>query len=91
VSARSDASLCICERVFVVVILAIDQGTTGTTCLVLDEDLRPVGRGYRELTLSFPQPGWVEQDPEEIWASVVAAAEAALADSSLRAADLDAI
>ena len=55
-------------------ILAVDQGTTGTTCLALDEDLRVVGRGYRELPQHFPQPGWVEHDPEEIWASVTEAA-----------------
>ncbi len=58
-------------------ILAIDQGTTGTTCLIVDDHLRVLGRGYRELPQHFPQPGWVEHDPEEIWASVeTAAAEA---------------
>ena len=56
------------------VILAIDQGTTGTTCLVVDESLRPVGRGYREIAQHFPEPGWVEHDPEEIWASVLVTA-----------------
>ena len=50
-------------------ILAIDQGTTGTTCLVVDERLRAVGRGYREIRQSFPAPGLVEHDPEEIWAA----------------------
>jgi len=59
-------------------LLAIDQGTTGTTCLVVDEELRIRGRGYAELPQHFPRPGWVEHDPEEIWASVLAAAEAAL-------------
>ena len=54
-------------------ILAIDQGTTGTTCLVVDDDLRVLGRGYRELEQRFPQPGWVEQDPEQIWSSVLEA------------------
>ena len=49
------------------VILAIDQGTTGTTCLVVDGELRVRGRGYREFPQHFPQPGWVEHDPEEIW------------------------
>jgi len=56
------------------VIVAIDQGTTGTTCLALTDDLRVTGRGYRELPQHFPQPGWVEHDPEEIWASVTGAA-----------------
>ena len=58
-------------------ILAIDQGTTGTTCLLVDEELKVHGRGYRELTQHFPRPGWVEHDPREIWSTVVAAAEEA--------------
>ena len=72
-------------------ILAIDQGTTGTTCLVVDEALRPVGRGYRELEQHFPQPGWVEHDPDEIWTSVESAVADALADAGIRAAELSAI
>jgi glycerol kinase len=59
------------------VILAIDQGTTGTTCLALDDELRITGRGYRELPQHFPYPGWVEHDPDEIWASVTEAAREA--------------
>ncbi len=51
-------------------ILAIDQGTTGTTCLLVDEELTVHGRGYAELPQHFPRPGWVEHDPEEIWQSV---------------------
>ena len=39
-------------------VIAIDQGTTGTTVFVLDEQLRLLGRGYREFTQHFPQPGW---------------------------------
>ncbi len=73
------------------VILAIDQGTSGTTCLVVDEELEIRGRGYVAVAARYPQPGWVEQDPEEIWSSVLAAAEAALASAGLRAADLTAI
>ena len=72
-------------------ILAIDQGTTGTTCLVVDEELRARGRGYRQVPQHFPRPGWVEHDPEEIWDSVLAAAAAALADAGVRAGDLSAI
>jgi len=49
------------------VILAIDQGTTGTTCLVFDEEGRIAGRAYSEFTQHFPRPGWVEHDPNEIW------------------------
>ncbi|MDX6482693.1 MAG: glycerol kinase, partial [Gaiellaceae bacterium] len=72
-------------------ILAVDQGTTGTTCLVVDDELHVLGRAYRELSQSFPRPGWVEHDPEEIWRSVVEAAEAALADAGVAAGDLEAI
>jgi glycerol kinase len=58
-------------------ILAIDQGTTGTTCLVVDDELGVHRRGYAELPQHFPRPGWVKHDPEEIWQSVLAAAAAA--------------
>jgi glycerol kinase len=73
------------------VILAIDQGTTGTTCLLVDDHLRPVGRGYREITQHFPRPGWVEHDPEEIWASVLAAAGDALASAEASPSRLRAV
>jgi glycerol kinase len=73
------------------VILAIDQGTTGTACLVVDEELRPRGRGYREVPQHFPRPGWVEHDPEDLWQSVLGAAEDALAAAGLRAGDLEAV
>ncbi len=72
-------------------ILAVDQGTTGTTCLVVDEGLRAIGRGYVEVRPSFPRPGWVELDPVEIWESVLAAARQALADARIGAGDLSAI
>ena len=62
-------------------ILAIDQGTTGTTCLVVDDELNVHRRGYAELPQHFPRPGWVEHDAEEIWQSVlVAASNAGLDD-----------
>ena len=58
-------------------ILALDQGTTGSTALVIHQDGSVLGRGYREFTQYFPQPGWVEHDPEEIFkVSVEAMAEA---------------
>ena len=72
-------------------ILAIDQGTTGTTCLVVDDELAPRGRGYREFPQHYPRPGWVEHDPEELWASVVAAAEDAVRSAGVRPAELEAI
>ncbi|HYA09949.1 MAG TPA: FGGY family carbohydrate kinase, partial [Gaiellaceae bacterium] len=72
-------------------ILAIDQGTSGTTCLVVGEELEVRGRGYVAVGARYPQPGWVEQDPEELWASVLGAAEAALAEARLGARDVTAI
>jgi glycerol kinase len=49
-------------------VASIDQGTTGTTVLLFDENEQVVGRGYREIPQSFPAPGQVEHDPESIWA-----------------------
>jgi glycerol kinase len=59
-------------------ILALDSGTTGATALVIRDDGRIIGRGYRELPQHFPQPGWVEHDPLEILAAIVAAARDAV-------------
>lgn len=59
-------------------VLAIDQGTTGTTCMVFAEDGAVLGRGYREFTQYFPQPGWVEHDAEEIWQRTLDAGREAL-------------
>jgi glycerol kinase len=47
-------------------LLAIDQGTTGTTVLVLDRGARVVGQAYAELPQHYPQPGWVEHRPDHI-------------------------
>ncbi len=52
-------------------ILAIDQGTTGTTTVLYDEKGRIVDKAYREFTQIYPRPGWVEHDPMEIWQTVV--------------------
>ena len=51
-------------------ILAIDQGTTGSTALILDRKLQLLARANREFAQHFPRPGWVEHDPEDIWTSV---------------------
>ncbi len=72
-------------------ILAIDQGTTGTTAIVFDEQAEPIGRAYRELAQHFPRPGWVEHDPREIWETTSAVAAAALADAGVRPGDLAAL
>ncbi len=63
-------------------VLAIDQGTTGSTCLVISEDGQIRGRGYREITQYFPEPGWVEHDADEIFARTVEAAREAIAQSA---------
>jgi glycerol kinase len=60
------------------VILAIDQGTTGTTCIVFDEQGAIAGRAYREFEQLFPRPGWVEHDANEIWEVTRAVAGEAL-------------
>ena len=72
-------------------ILAIDQGTTGTTCLVFDEDGTLAGRGYREFTQHFPRPGWVEHDAAEIWDVTRAVARDALDDAGVPDGGLAAI
>jgi glycerol kinase len=73
------------------VILAIDQGTTGTTCLVFDDDPRIVGRAYSEFEQHFPRPGWVEHDATEIWETTRRVAGEALADAGIGGGELDAI
>lgn len=60
-------------------ILALDQGTTGSTALVIAEDGRILGRGYSEFTQHFPQPGWVEHDASEIREVTLRVAREALA------------
>jgi len=65
-------------------ILALDQGTTGSTALVIGQDGSVLGRGYREFTQHFPQPGWVEHDPEEIFRVSVEAMRDAITASGER-------
>jgi glycerol kinase len=72
-------------------VIAIDQGTTGSTVLVVDEALSVRARGYCEFPQIYPQPGWVEHDPEAIWSSVRTALSAALAAAKLGENDIAAI
>jgi len=65
-------------------ILALDQGTTGSTALVIHQDGSVLGRGYRELTQHYPRPGWVEHDPDEIFRVTVEAARDAIAGARER-------
>jgi glycerol kinase len=72
-------------------VLAIDQGTTGSTVLVVNADGRVLGRGYREHPQSFPAPGLVEHDPQAIWESVVQSASDAFDSAECTAADIGAV
>lgn len=72
-------------------VLAIDQGTTGTTALLVDAELRVVGSVNQEFRQIFPQPGWVEHDLEDIWTSVEATIAAVLAQTEVSAERIKAI
>ena len=72
-------------------VLALDQGTSGSTALVVDPDGRVLARGYAELPQYYPRPGWVEHEPEEIWATVGQAAAAALAHARVSGTEIAAI
>src|SRR5262245_43790505 len=72
-------------------VMAIDQGTTGSTVLVFDWRGRIAGRAYSEFRQYYPKPGWVEHDPEEIWRVTLAVARHALRKAGLKATALAAI
>jgi glycerol kinase len=72
-------------------ILSIDQGTTGTTALLIDRDGRVEGRGYAEIDQYYPHPGWVEQDPADIWLKTLSAIEQAKASAGASDAQIAAI
>jgi glycerol kinase len=72
-------------------VLAIDQGTTGSTCLLVDAELRVLARATHEYPQHFPQPGWVEHEPEQIWESVVRAISDVLARAGTDARRIAAI
>jgi glycerol kinase len=72
-------------------VLAIDQGTTGTKVLVFDQEGNICANAYSEFTQHYPQPGWVEHDPDEIWRVSIGLVAAALAQAGIRAADVRAI
>ncbi|HEY4200985.1 MAG TPA: glycerol kinase GlpK [Devosiaceae bacterium] len=72
-------------------VLAIDQGTTSSRAIVFDGQQKIAGAGQKEFTQHFPQSGWVEHDPEEIWESVVWSVKQALKNAGLAAGDIAAI
>jgi glycerol kinase len=69
-------------------VVAIDQGTTGSTVLVFDHRGRVVGRGYSEFTQHYPKPGWVEHDANEIWDVTLRVLRQACRRAGVRARDI---
>lgn len=69
-------------------ILSIDQGTTGTTVLLIDEELNVRGKGYREFPQIYPEPSWVEHNPADIWTSVLSSMDDAFQQTGLAASDV---
>ncbi len=72
-------------------LLALDQGTSSSRSIVFDEGGRIVSMAQREFRQIYPQPGWVEHDPKEIWATQLATAQEALAKAKLKAGDIASI
>lgn len=72
-------------------ILSLDQGTTSSRAILFDEEAGMIAQGQYEIRQSFPRPGWVEHDPEQIWESQLAAARDAIAASSAPADSITAI
>ncbi len=64
-------------------VLAIDEGTTGVTCLVIAANGHIAGRGYREITQHFPRPGWVEHDADELFERTLAAGRDAIREAGV--------
>jgi glycerol kinase len=73
------------------VILALDQGTTSSRAIVIDREARVLGVSQRELSMHYPRPGWVEQDPLEIWSTQLEMAREALALAKSTADDVAAL
>jgi len=73
------------------VVLSLDEGTTGATAVVVGLDGEVRAKGYREIAQHYPQPGWVEHDPLEIWSAVQLSAKEALQAADVAAADVRAV
>lgn len=71
--------------------LALDQGTTSSRAIIFDHAGTPVSIAQKEFTQIFPQPGWVEHDPMEIWSSQIGVAAEAISKATLRSSDIEAI
>ena len=73
------------------IILAIDEGTTGTKCICYDRDQRILSSESLEFTQYYPQPGWVEHDVEEIWERTCEAAQRALSAAGVEPGEVAAV
>ncbi|MFW8633746.1 glycerol kinase GlpK [Cribrihabitans pelagius] len=69
-------------------ILAIDQGTTSTRAILFDAKMQVAGTAQKEFTQHYPQAGWVEHDPEELWSSTVEVCREVMAELGVEAGDL---
>jgi glycerol kinase len=72
-------------------VLAIDQGTTSSRAIIFDQDLKPFATEQQEFRQIFPDSGWVEHDPEEIWASTAAVCRQAMEHAKISAAQIASI
>jgi glycerol kinase len=72
-------------------LLALDQGTSSSRAIVFDERARPVGSAQQEVISRYPRPGWVEQDPEQLFRGLLQAARDSLQQAGLASSDLAAI
>lgn len=71
--------------------MALDQGTTSSRCLLFDRQGRPLSMAQKEFTQFYPQPGWVEHDPREIWSSQISVAAEAMAKIGAKPENIQAI
>lgn len=72
-------------------IMSIDAGTTSVRCILFDRDRRPVSIAKRELSIFYPEDGWVEQDPDEIWSFTMGAITEALTQVGAKPEEIDSI
>ncbi|MCJ8271590.1 MAG: FGGY family carbohydrate kinase, partial [Psychrosphaera sp.] len=72
-------------------ILAIDQGTTGTTVILFNQDGEALSRAYSEFSQIYPQASWVEHDPEEIWQVTLATIHQAIKQAGIKTNQIQSI
>jgi len=72
-------------------VMSLDQGTTSSRAILFNHEGRPVASAQREFPQIYPQPGWVEHDPEDIWRTQMTVAREAMAEADATPGDLVAI